>query len=102
MSQKGEGDGATFRVSSQCKEIYALTMSGNRISRPYSKFCESDSLTPLTKGAEVPRGVVKDVQQESDIDFGTDQIFRPLFVNHPSSCTSAFTNSESSTVTDSL
>ena len=86
MSQKGGGVNqghshlplATFRVSSQFKEICALTMSGNRISGPYSKFRESDSLTPLTKGAEGPRGVVKDVQQESDIDFGTDQSFRPL------------------------
>ena len=50
---------ATFRVSSQFKEICASTMSGNRISGPYSKFCESDSLTSLTKGAEGPGGVHK-------------------------------------------
>ena len=93
---------ATLRVSSQFKEICASTMSGNRISGPYSKFRESDSLTPLTKGAEGPRGMHKDVQQELDIDFGTDQTFSPLFVNHPSSCISSFTNSESSTVTDTV
>ena len=39
---------ATFRVSSQFKEICASTMSGNRISGPYSKFFETDSLTLLT------------------------------------------------------
>ena len=61
---------ATFRVSSQFKEICASTMSDNRISGHYSKFCESDSLTPLTKGGEGPQGVHKDVQQELDIDFG--------------------------------
>ena len=50
---------ATFRVSSQFKEICASTMSGNRISGSSSKFCESDSLTSLTKGAEGPGGVHK-------------------------------------------
>ena len=42
----------------------------------------------------------KDVLQELDIDFGNDQTFRPLVVNHPSSCTSPLTNSKSSTITD--
>ena len=64
-------------------------MSGNKISGPYSKFCESDPLTPLTKGAEGPGGVHKDVQQELEIDFGTDQTSRPLVVNHPRSCTNS-------------
>ena len=44
----------------------------------------------------------RDVQQELDIDFGTDQIFRLLIVNHPSSCISSLINSESSTVTDTV
>ena len=56
---------ATFRVSSQFKEICASTMSGNRISGPYSKFCEPDSLTLLTEGAESPGGVHKDVHKDS-------------------------------------
>ena len=62
----------TFRVASEFKEICALTMSGNRISGPYSKFCECDSLTALTQGACGPRGVHKGVQQKLDIDFGLD------------------------------
>ena len=44
----------------------------------------------------------KDLQQELDIDFGVDQTFRPLVVNHPSSCTSFLTNLEPSTVTDTV
>ena len=64
------------------------------------KFCESNSFTALTQGAEGPGGVHKDVQQELDIDFGTDQTFWSLVVNHPACCTSSLTNSESSTVTD--
>ena len=90
---------ATFRVSSQFKEICTSSMSGNRISRPYSKFCEFDSLDPLTEGAEGPGGVYKDVQQGLNIDFGIDQT---LVVNHPNSCTSSLTNSESSTVRDTV
>ena len=77
-------------------------MSGNRISGPYSKFCESDSLTALTESAEGAGQVHKDVQHELDVDLGTDQNFRPLVVNNPSSCTSLLTNSESSTVTDTV
>ena len=77
-------------------------MPGNRISGPYNKFCESDSLTPLTEGAEGPGGLHKNVQQELDIDFGIDQTFRPLAVSHLSSCTSSLTNSESSTVIDTV
>ena len=83
---------ATFRVSSQFKEICASTMPGNRISGPYSKFCESDSLTPITKDAEGPGAMHKDVHQELDIDLGIDQTFRPLVVKHPSSCTSSLTD----------
>ena len=90
----------TFRVSSEVKEICASTLSGNRISGSHSKFCESYSLTALTLGAEGPGGVRKDVQQELDIDFGIDLTFRSLVINHPSSCTSLLTNSESSTFTD--
>lgn len=90
----------TFRVSSEVKEICASTLSANRISGSHSKFCESNSLTALTLGAEGPGGVRKDVQQELDIDFGIDLTFRPLVINHPSSCTSSLTNSESSTFTD--
>ena len=52
----------TFRVSCQFKETCASTMTVKRTSGPYSKFCESDSLTPLTEGAEGPRGALKDVQ----------------------------------------
>ena len=71
LNQKGGGVNqghshlpfATFRVCSQFKEICASTMSGNRISGPYSKFCESDSLTSLKKGAEGPGGVHKDVHK---------------------------------------
>ena len=44
----------------------------------------------------------KDVQQELDIDFGIDQTFRALIVNHPSSCTSLLTSFESSTVTNTV
>ena len=79
---------ATFRVSSQFKEICASTMPGNRISGPYSEFCKSESLTSLTQGAEGPGGLHKDVQQELGIDFGIDQTFRSLVVIHPSNCTS--------------
>ena len=87
---------ATFRISSQFKEICVSTMSGNRISGPYCEFCESDSLTALAEG------VHKDVQQELYIDFGIDQIFRPLVINHPSSRTSSINNSKSSTITDTV
>ena len=83
----------TFRVSSEVKEICASTLSANRISGSHSKFCESNSLTALTLGAEGPGGVRKDVQQELDIDFGIDLTFRPLVINHPSSCTSSLINS---------
>ena len=72
---------ATFMVSFEFKEVSASTMSRNRKSVSRSKFCESDSLISLTQ-----EGVQKDVQQELDIDFGVDQTFRPLVVNHPSSC----------------
>ena len=72
-------------------------MLGNMISVSHSQFCESDSLTSLTQ-----EGVHKDVQQELDIDFGTDQTFRPTVVNHRSSCTSLLTNSESSTAKDTV
>ena len=110
LNQKGEGVNqghshlsfATFRVFSQFKEICASIMSENRISGPYSKFCLCDSLTSLTEGEEGRGGVHKDVQEELDIDFGTDQTFRPLVVNHPSSRTSLLTNSEFSTVTDTV
>ena len=47
----------TFRFFSQFKEICASTMSGNRISGPYSKFCESDSLS-------LPLQNVQKVQEE--------------------------------------
>ena len=60
--------------SSEFKEICASAMSGNRISGPHSKFCESDSLTALTHGTEGPGGVHKDVQQELDIDFGIEKL----------------------------
>ena len=40
--------------------------------------------------------------QELDIDFGIDQTFRSLVIIHPSSCTSSLTNSESSTVPDTV
>ena len=96
LNQKGGGVNqghshlpfATFRISSQFKEICASTMPGNRISGPYSEFCKSESLTSLTEGAEGPGGLHKDVQQELGIDFGIDQTFRYLVVNHPSNCTS--------------
>ena len=77
-------------------------MSENRISGPYDESCEYDCLIAFTEGAEGPGGVHKDVRQELDIDFGIDQTFRPLVVNHPSSCTSSLTNSESLTVTDTV
>ena len=77
-------------------------MSESRVSGPYDEFCEYDCLIALTEGAEGPGGVHKDVRQELDIDFGIDQTFRPLVVNHPSSCTSSLTNSESLTVTDTV
>ena len=77
-----EGDGvdqghshlpsATFTVSFQFKEICTSTMSGNRISGSHSKFCESDSLSTLTQGAEGLRGMHKEAQQKLDIDSGTD------------------------------
>ena len=51
-----------FKVLSEFEAICASTMSGNRISELYSKFCESDSLTALTQGVEGPGGVDKDVQ----------------------------------------
>ena len=44
----------------------------------------------------------KYVQQELDINFGIDQTFRPLAVNHPISCSSLLKNLESSTVTDTV
>ena len=53
---------ATFRVSSQFKEICTSSMSGNRISGTYSTFCEFDSLPAITEGAEGPGGAHKDVQ----------------------------------------
>ena len=83
---------ATFRVSSEFKEICASTMSGNRIPGLHCKFCKSDFLTALAQN----------VQQELDIDFRIDQTFRPLMINHPSSCTSSLRDSESSTVTDTV
>ena len=68
----------------------------------HGKFCRSVSLTALTKCVEGPGGVHKDLQQELDIDFEIDQTFRPLVVNHTSSCTSLLANLESSTVTDTV
>ena len=44
----------------------------------------------------------KDVQQELDINFGIDQTFRLLIINHPSSCTSSFKNLESSAAADTV
>ena len=41
-------------------------MTRNRISGPYSKFYESDSLNVLTQSVKGPGGVHKDVQRELD------------------------------------
>ena len=108
MNQKGAGvdqghshsPSTTFRVSSEFKEICASAMSGNRISGPYSKFSEFDSLTVFTQGVEGQTGVYRDVHEELNIDFGIDQTF--FVANHPNSCTSSLTNLEFSTVTDTV
>ena len=90
---------ATFKVSSKFKEICPSTMSGKRVSGPQNNFCESNCRIPLTQGAKGPGGGHKDVQQELNLDFRTEQTFRALVVSHPSSYTSSVKNSESSTVT---